>query len=639
MSFELRPYQRDIIDRATNTEGSVLIEAPTGSGKSVMAREIARREIDKGGVVLAVAPKITLLDQLAATFADLRPQIIHQAKRYDKRSGLFVSTIQTAHRRELNFTPTMIIIDEVHHGFSGKMIANLLNEFDGRLIGLSATPYDKEGEPLQGFDLHIDDYDMRYMIEHGYLVPLRCYEPIEVDLTGIRITGGDYNQGDLAKKFNTIDSVMQVVAATKEMIKARKQALAFTVTINHAQALAEAYNDAGIPAAAMHSKLADDEKSAIMEAFKRGELKVLTNPDMLTTGFDHPPTDTVVLARATKSANLYRQMVGRVLRPSDGKIDAVMLDCAGVIADLGFPTEPIEPKRKRRRNATQQKKRCEACDSERIYRRIDDKKSAWICAACGHEEAIEPSGHKCEACARVWGNEGRYIVRDGTLYLSCDCGHEMAISHATPTQELKAIFDPVTVEAIQKRVVADYARWLIDRKGVDFITTQECIRQIKALTEYIQKHPDRILKFDERLITFDDWRVIPPYYYAEPKPRVIKHLEPKEERHPSTAEKLKKSLKSATSFTEAVEAYNGLMEIEGKPQLTANTVEMVKQQIAKSWIKDIDKLAATRLHNIYKEGREGDYILTFVPYVEKRRRQIKANSRAKKERLIKDAMV
>ena len=54
MSFELRPYQRDIIERTANAEGSVLIEAPTGSGKSVMAREIARREIDKGGVVLAI---------------------------------------------------------------------------------------------------------------------------------------------------------------------------------------------------------------------------------------------------------------------------------------------------------------------------------------------------------------------------------------------------------------------------------------------------------------------------------------------------------------------------------------------------------------------------------------------------------
>jgi len=338
----LRPYQSDIINRSNEAKSSVLIEAPTGAGKSVMASHIARYEIDQGGTVLIVAPKTTLLEQLADTFKDLSPQIIHGAKDYDNSHSVFVSTLQTAHKRDLGFTPTMILIDEVHYGFSGKMIEQLLKDLTGKLIGLSATPYDKQGRPLQGFSLHINDYDLRYMIDKGYLVPPISYAPVKVDLSNIRTTAGDYNQQDLDAKFNNIESVMQVVDATKAMIQERKQALVFCITIKHAEAMADAYNDAGVTARAIHSQLSKDEQSEIMQGFKCGDIKLLSNPDMLTTGFDHPPTDTVILARATKSQNLYKQMVGRALRLSDNKRDAVLLDCAGVINDLGLPTEPIK---------------------------------------------------------------------------------------------------------------------------------------------------------------------------------------------------------------------------------------------------------------------------------------------------------
>ena len=70
------------------------------------------------------------------------------------------------------------------------------------------------------------------MIAHGYLVPVQSYQPIKVDLKGIRTTAGDYNTLDLDQRFNTIESVTQVVAATKETIMERKQAIAFGITIH-----------------------------------------------------------------------------------------------------------------------------------------------------------------------------------------------------------------------------------------------------------------------------------------------------------------------------------------------------------------------------------------------------------------------
>ncbi|WP_201351874.1 helicase-related protein [Hydrogenimonas urashimensis] len=599
----LRPYQRDIIERAANASGNVLIEAPTGSGKSVMAKALARLEVERGGKVLIVAPKIMLLDQLAAMFADLGPEVIHGQKKHDIKAGVFVSTVQTAHRRKLGFTPSLILIDEVHHGFTGKMIKKLLEDFDGKLIGLSATPYDKEGKPLKGFDLHLNAYDTRYMIERGYLVPVYSYAPVKVNLEGIRTTAGDYNQSDLEERFNTIESIMQVVGATKAVIKERKQAIVFCITINHAEAMAAAYRDAGIEAHAMHSQLSKEERDRRMEAFRRGDIKLLTNPDMLTTGFDHPPTDTVVLARATKSQNLYRQMVGRVLRPCEGKSDAVLLDCAGVVNELGLPTDPIRPRRKRQ-IANGMKRRCEECGGDRVYRRVVKSRAYWQCPECGHYEAIEPKGYACEGCGRIWGNDGRYSAKDGKLLLLCDCGHESVVSEATSEEALRAIFDPAIVAAVQKRVVAGYALWLIEKKGAAFITTPEAARQIRTLNAYVKDHPDAVPRFEESIVRQPDgWRIFPREYEIGAK----------------SVEKMRAAFYNANRFTEAARLLDELLQLEGKPPLKRWVIEKTLQQLESSPVEGIERMTVKRLKNLYSKRKDCNTIDTFIPFIEEER--------------------
>ncbi len=264
----LRPYQIDIIEQCTSSREDTLVQAPTGSGKTVMAKEIAAHEVTNGGKVLAIVPKLTLLNQTIETFDSMSPAIIHGKKDYDSEHNLFVSTIQTAHKRDLGFEPTLIIIDEIHYGFKGNMIKKLLDDYSGRLIGLSATPYDAEGNLIEGFSKVIDKYDLKYMIIKGYLVPPICYKPVTVDLKGVRTNRGDYNLGDLDKKFNNIESVTQVVDATKSMILNREQAIAFCINIKHSEAMAEAYNDAGVEAKAIHSNLSTTERESILKDFK-----------------------------------------------------------------------------------------------------------------------------------------------------------------------------------------------------------------------------------------------------------------------------------------------------------------------------------------------------------------------------------
>ena len=604
----LRPYQSDIVERATKAKGSVLIELATGGGKSVIAKDIIKHETEQGGKALIVAPKITLLEQLANTFDELHPQIIHGVKDYDSSHNVFVSTLQTAHKRKLGFTPTMIVIDEVHFGFTGKMIKQLLDSFTGKVVGLSATPYDKQGKVLQGFDTHINDYSLDYMIANNYLVPMISYQPVKVDLKGIRTTAGDYNQSDLDLKFNNIESVMQVVDATKQKIIERNQTLVFCITIKHSEAMAKAYNDAGISAMAIHSQLNKEEQQKALQAFKSGAIKVLTNADMLTTGFDYPPTDTIVLARATKSQNLYKQMVGRVLRLAPNKHNAVLLDCAGVISNLGLPTAPIRPKHEYEAIEAG-KDTCVKCESTRVYRKVTNDKAYKVCAECGHSEEIESqTGYECAECGKVHGNDARFTANKGVLYLACDCGHYTVVSEATTHDELQAIFDKRLIETLQRRVSAEYCTWLINNHGTTFIFRDEVKRQIMALQGFITHSPERVTGMDieSNIVPTDKWRLIPEQYETRYLPEDIKSLE--------------NQFYNAHSFVDTVSILSNILESDSKPPIKEWVIEKTLQQITHSDIDGIERMVTKRLKNMYSNGKDCNSIDTFIPYIERQRK-------------------
>ncbi len=622
--FELRPYQTDIVERAAKAKGSVLIELATGGGKSIIAKEIIKRETDQGGIALIVAPKITLLDQLANTFDELQPQIIHGAKDYDNSHNVFVSTLQTAHKRKLGFTPTMILIDETHYGFSGKMIKELLDSFKGKVVGLSATPYDKQGKTLEGFKTHLNDYSLEYMITNSYLVPMISYQPVKVNLKGIRTTAGDYNMQDLDQKFNTIESVMQVVDATKQKIIERNQSLVFCITIKHCEAMAKAYNDAGIKAMAIHSQLTKEQQAKALQAFKSGDIKVLTNADMLTTGFDHPPTDTIVLARATKSQNLYKQMVGRVLRLAPNKDNAVLLDCAGVISNLGLPTAPIRPKQEYEALEVN-KATCSECESVRVYRTIKKDVAYKVCADCGHHEEIESqTGYECEECGKIHGNDANFEADHGKLFLVCEaCWHKTIVSEATTHDELKVIFDKQLVETLKRRVIATYCTWLINNHGTTFIFRDEVKRQITALNIFIEQHPETstgatVEKIEQAVKNnpFSEWRLISEHDEKKLLPEQPQHEsnciapDPKQD-----TKALEVIFYSTRDFNAAVKALNPLLETPLKDWVIDKTVK----QINDSNIQGIEAMAVKRLKNMYSNDKDCNSIDTFIPYIEQQR--------------------
>ncbi len=432
----LRPYQKDIIQKATATNGNVLIQAPTGSGKTLIAQKIITHHKNNNKTSLFVAPKINLLSQTIEAFKNLNPQVIHSSnkEKIDKNAHAFVSTIQTISKRielleEMGFD--YIVFDEMHYGASGKMQEIIKKVHKGKIIGLSATPYDKDGKLLtKGFDTIIDSYDARYMVENNYLVPIKCYEAYTPNLDGIKTKANDWDMIELDFRFNNPQMIGKVISVTKDTIANRHKTIVFCINISHAEAMSKAYSSIGLDAKAIHSKLSKSEQAQILDEFKNGDLKVLTSVDQLTTGFDVPSTDTIVFARATQSQNLYKQMIGRGLRlsPETNKKEAILLDCAGVISRLGMPLEPI--KEKIQKEIKREPYICKNCQSTkpRVFSPINYENKnipVTICPTCKDENEWLPTFMlSCKFCKRHFDfkNEmDKFSFCDNSMSLHCDC--------------------------------------------------------------------------------------------------------------------------------------------------------------------------------------------------------------------------
>lgn len=485
MLIQLRPYQQDIVNQAINSDKTTLIQIPTGGGKTVIAREIIIDLINHyNKQVLFVAPKIVLMEQTMEVFKGLKPHIVHGTSKYNLNHHLLVSTIQTASRRD-NLNPDVIIIDEIHYGFEGVMIEKLIKDKPNtRIIGLSATPYDKNGRLLSGFDLILDKYDIKYMINQKYLVPLKAYALTKPNLDNVKIVAGDYDLKELGQIVCDKNTIMEIVQTTKKHIEISKKTIVFAVDIEHAELLTKAYSSSGFNVRTLHSKMSKDDVQKEIHSFREGynNVKILVSVLMLTTGFDVPDTDCAVIARPTRSQNLYKQMVGRILRTSENKKFAVLLDCGNVIENLGMPLEPIKIIDG---NEIVNKLKCNMCESENLKLVKKAENLYWKCKDCGFLKEIEQGSYKCKNCHQLHSTQSDFSLENDKLYLNCDCGYKTVISEYQGEEELvlveDIIHDDITLTFVKAR---EYARNLKLQNEEDWINHyKECYPYYSSATE------------------------------------------------------------------------------------------------------------------------------------------------------------
>ncbi len=336
--MQLRPYQQAALDKSYERLQAgcnrQLIVMATGLGKAVLFAALRQNHGFKKRVMVLVHRE-ELAKQAAEKIHKWNPGLMcgtEMASRYAApMDTMVVASVPTLGRRGSKrigfFNPEdfdCIVSDESHHCVSPQWKRvlshfNLMqpNESPILSLGLTATPNRADGTGLREcFDEIIYDKGIDAGIRDGYLVDLRCWRvETTTGLDQVHTVAGDFNQGELADAVNTPKRNATIVKAwTKHAWD--KRTLVFTVDVQHALDMAEAFKALGVPAAAVWGE--DPERADKLKRMRNGELTVLCNCAVLTEGYDDPGIECIVLAKPTKSALLLTQMIGRGTRLPDG---------------------------------------------------------------------------------------------------------------------------------------------------------------------------------------------------------------------------------------------------------------------------------------------------------------------------------
>lgn len=348
--IELRPYQTSLINRAREAMSrgvhSLIIEAPTGSGKTALTAMMIRTAASRDLNCWFVMHRVELLRQAMAMFKSVGVEFGVVAAGHYHRPDQYVqlATIGTLRRRLARLPPPRLIVyDECHH-MAAKSWAEIHQAFPQAYhIGLTATPERLDGKGLGAFFTEmIKGPEIQWLIENGYLSKYRlAVPPGGVDADGVHKIGGDFNRAELAVKADLPTITGNAVAEYLKRARG-KRALARGVSIVHSRHIAEQFNAAGIPARHVDGDTHPTERKDAMDSFIRGETLVLTNVDLFSEGVDVPGIECVIDLRPTHSLTMWLQFCGRALRPAPGKEHAVIIDMAGNLKRHGLPCQVRE---------------------------------------------------------------------------------------------------------------------------------------------------------------------------------------------------------------------------------------------------------------------------------------------------------
>ena len=363
--MQLRTYQREAVDAVYRYLGShddnPCVVIPTGGGKTPVISTICRDAVERwSGRVMVLAHVRELVEQSAGTLAAMAPTLdvgVFSAGlgRRETDRPVTVAGIQSVYKRAHEFGPLdLILVDEAHmipadgEGMYRRFLddARIVNP-RVRVVGLTATPYRlKSGEICgSGNILNRVCYEagVRQLIDGGYLSPLRSrVSSGSADTSGLHVRGGEYVAGE-AEALMDRDGLVE--AACREIVKAtqdRRGVLVFCAGVDHAAHVRDTLGRLSSDCGLVTGETPKAERDATLDRFRAGDLKYLSNVNVLTTGFDAPHVDCVALLRPTMSPGLYYQMVGRGFRMCEGKADCLVLDFAGNVERHG-PVDRIEP--------------------------------------------------------------------------------------------------------------------------------------------------------------------------------------------------------------------------------------------------------------------------------------------------------
>ncbi len=379
--MELRNYQNAAVDAVykhlRSRDDNPVAVLPTGAGKSLVLAKIASDAVQQwNGRVLILAHVKELLEQNADKIRRLCPNIkvgLYSAglKKRDTNTSVLVAGIQSIYKRACDLEPfDLIVVDEAHlisksgDGMYRQFLADckVINPHV-RVIGLTATPFRLDSGMICSADHFLNhvcyEIGIKELIRDGYLSQLISKAGVNrADFGGLHVRAGEFVGEEVESLMNDSDLVTAACAEIVQLTADRKAVLIFASSVAHGQRVVEVLRkNHGIECGFVIGETPTGERDYLLSRFrgdpqpsllKSEPIRFLCNVNVLTTGFDAPRVDCVVMLRPTMSPGLLYQCVGRGFRLHPDKQNCVVLDFGGNIERHG-PIDQIKPKDKVKR--------------------------------------------------------------------------------------------------------------------------------------------------------------------------------------------------------------------------------------------------------------------------------------------------
>lgn len=348
-ALHLRPYQQknanEILALLERGVKGVLYVLPTAGGKTVVVvGGVIRVVVDLCWPVVFLVHRRELLQQsvrqLAAVGIDAA--IVDPDHDPDPAALVHVCSIDTLKARKGRLaawlrTIRLVVVDEAHHTVAPGWQALLEAMSQAQRLGVTATPFRGDGKPLGDlFEVVVRGPSVSELTTAGFLCPAEVWAPFSPDLSGVKISRGDFSAGDLDRVMNN-DKVTRMAMNAYAARMPGEPAIAFCVSIAHAQRVAELFSAGGWRSVAVDGDMDPAERDSAIAGLAAGRIQVLTSCMIISEGTDIPVVAGAIFLRPTKSAQLYMQQGGRVLRINPGKKRACIIDLADNVKLHGMP--------------------------------------------------------------------------------------------------------------------------------------------------------------------------------------------------------------------------------------------------------------------------------------------------------------
>ena len=346
--LSLRPYQKQGIDELYQSfrdgHKKVIFWLATGGGKTFTFCNIISDVVSSGSPVIVVVKRRDLIDQASANLDKWKIKhgvYMSNHRRYRPKENVQVCSIDTLDARSLyphSDKKPFIIIDESHDVRpTGKKYVKFLDAYpNSPVVGFTATPFGDNSL----FDHIVHPIEADELMQQGNLTPVKIFTPEgQIDTSNVKIKrNGLYDEKELFKASSGSEIVGDFVRDWNLYSEGRPTVL-FAVNVEHSKIIAKAFNDAGIKAVHADAKTKSDERDRAIRDLKRGEIQVLCNVNIFSTGVDCPEISCIQVCRPTQSLIWYLQAIGRGLRPSPetGKVNCRIIDNAGNTFKFGSP--------------------------------------------------------------------------------------------------------------------------------------------------------------------------------------------------------------------------------------------------------------------------------------------------------------